>query len=85
MVINKSIELFVDTHCHTMLADREVVLSHMTSHDRLCLSRKHVQSEDCSLKWSILQHLPFFECKGWSAVTLLLLKNVCNLELELSH
>ena len=43
-VINKSNELFVDTYCHTMLADREVILSHMTSHDRLCLSRKHVQS-----------------------------------------
>ena len=57
MVINKSIELFVDTYCHTMLADREVVLSHMTSHGRLCLSRKHVQSEDCSLKWSILDAL----------------------------
>ena len=28
MVIGKSIELFVDTYCHTMLADREVVLSH---------------------------------------------------------
>ena len=43
-VINKSIELFVDAYCHTMLADREVILSHMTSHGRLCLSRKHVQS-----------------------------------------
>ena len=60
-VINKSNELFVDAYCHTMLADREVILSHMTSHGKLCLSRKHVQSEDCSLKWSILQHLPFFE------------------------
>ena len=28
MVISKSIELFVDTYCHTMLADREAVLSH---------------------------------------------------------
>ena len=30
-VINKSIELFVDAYCHTMLADREVFLSCTTS------------------------------------------------------
>ena len=28
MVISKSIELFIDTHCHTMLVDREAFLSH---------------------------------------------------------
>ena len=28
MAISKSIELFVDTYCHTMLGDREAFLSH---------------------------------------------------------